>query len=389
MATPLAMRKRLLLGKLESTYATDPSPATADTLLVRNLNYSPLEGEVLDREFVRPYMGRSGIIRVSSYAKLDFEVEVAGSGTAGSPPAWGFLLKACGFSATTTAAPITGTAQAGAANTITLAADASATHDFYNGMPLSLTGGTGDGQSAVIIDYHGTTKLATVSQNWTTPPDATTTYSIGANVGYLPVSSLEGDSCTFYFYLDGVKHIMLGARGTFSLSLSARQIPVLKFSFMGLCGAEADVAFPTPDFAGWQKPKVVASGNTTNLVVQSWRQSILESLDIDLGNTLVHRLLVGDESVLITDRRVSGRIKIEATKVAAKNWWSAIKNGTDGLFCVQQGTAAGGRVIVTAPNLYLDKPAYEDQDGFAMMSAECAFFTESAGGNDEIKITVC
>jgi hypothetical protein len=389
MAAPLAMRKRLLLAKIETTYGEDIEPATADTLLVRNLTVSPLEGEVLDREFVRPYLGRSGIIRVSSYAKVDFEVELAGSGTAGTAPSWAFLLRACGFSVTVLAAAVTGTAQAGGANTITLEAGASATDDFYNGMPISVTGGTGSGQSAVIVDYNGTTKVATVSSAWTTEPDATSGYSIAANVGYRPVSSLEGDSATFYAYIDGLRHIILGARGTVSFGLSARQIPVAKFSFTGLCGINADIAFPTPDFSGWQKPKAVASGNTVNLNVQGFTSAVMESLDIDIGNTVTHRLLVGSESVLITDRKVSGRIKIEATKVATKNWWTAIKNGTDGVFCVQQGTSAGGRIIITAPNLYLDKPSYEEQDGIAMMTAECAFFTESAGGNDEIKITTC
>lgn len=72
----------------------------------------------------------------------------------------------------------TGTAQAGAASTITLAAGASASDDFYNNQIIELTGGTGSGQFNKITDYVGASKLATVENAWTTTPDATTTYSI-------------------------------------------------------------------------------------------------------------------------------------------------------------------------------------------------------------------
>jgi len=70
-----------------------------------------------------------------------------------------------------------GTAQAGGATTITLAAAASSTDDAYNGYTIETTGGTGSGQTAIISDYDGTTKVATVP-TWGTNPDATTTYEI-------------------------------------------------------------------------------------------------------------------------------------------------------------------------------------------------------------------
>ena len=74
------------------------------------------------------------------------------------------------------------TAQQGTASTIRLEAGASAANDFYNNAFVTITGGTGEGQVRFISDYDGTTKDATVSTNWTTNPDATSTYSIGAAV---------------------------------------------------------------------------------------------------------------------------------------------------------------------------------------------------------------
>lgn len=71
----------------------------------------------------------------------------------------------------------TGTAQAGAAGTITLASTASSDHGAYVNCTITLTGGTGSGQVRTVQAYNGTTKVASVSA-WVTPPDGTTTYSM-------------------------------------------------------------------------------------------------------------------------------------------------------------------------------------------------------------------
>lgn len=71
-----------------------------------------------------------------------------------------------------------GTAQAGAASTITLSAAASALASLFIGNTIELTGGTGSGQERTITDYNGSTKVARVDSAWTTPPDATSTYEV-------------------------------------------------------------------------------------------------------------------------------------------------------------------------------------------------------------------
>ena len=69
-----------------------------------------------------------------------------------------------------------GTAQSGAADYLQLDAGASAVDDYYNGMVLRLTGGTGSGQIRRVIDYVAATKRAYVSRDFTPVPDATTTF---------------------------------------------------------------------------------------------------------------------------------------------------------------------------------------------------------------------
>lgn len=71
-----------------------------------------------------------------------------------------------------------GTVAAGASNSITLDGTASATDDIYDENLIVITGGTGVGQTRVIVEYNGTTKVAIVNRVWQTNPSTDSTYDI-------------------------------------------------------------------------------------------------------------------------------------------------------------------------------------------------------------------
>jgi hypothetical protein len=101
---PLLSRKRLILAKTESTYGTDPTPTgSANAILVRNLEITPLQADTVTRDLIRPYLGNSDQLLAQTRVEVTFEVELAGSGTAGTAPAYGPVLKACGLSETVVA----------------------------------------------------------------------------------------------------------------------------------------------------------------------------------------------------------------------------------------------------------------------------------------------
>jgi outer membrane protein OmpA-like peptidoglycan-associated protein len=64
----------------------------------------------------------------------------------------------------------TGTAQGGAASSITLAATDSAEDDFYNGFSVRITAGPGSGEVFRISDYDGASRVATIDGTWLTDP---------------------------------------------------------------------------------------------------------------------------------------------------------------------------------------------------------------------------
>jgi hypothetical protein len=82
-----------------------------------------------------------------------------------------------------------GTAQAGTALSITLATTASAIRDHYVGATLTITGGTGSGQTTTITAYNEVTKVATVPNTAWTVPDATSTYTVTGGRVYAVIPS--------------------------------------------------------------------------------------------------------------------------------------------------------------------------------------------------------
>ena len=68
-------------------------------------------------------------------------------------------------------------------NQIQLDAGASSIDGAYDPAIVSIIENTGMGQSRLILQYNGTTKMATVDRNWKTNPDATSVFQILANPG--------------------------------------------------------------------------------------------------------------------------------------------------------------------------------------------------------------
>lgn len=100
----MIFRKRAILAKIETTYGTDAVPTgAADACLVTNLSVRPMENEMVDRSLIQAFLGHSAQLPVGTQVAVEFAVEMVGSGTAGTAPAWGKLLRACGFAETISA----------------------------------------------------------------------------------------------------------------------------------------------------------------------------------------------------------------------------------------------------------------------------------------------
>lgn len=93
-------RKTVIAAKVEVTPGTDIIPAAADCIMVRNPVITPLDMTYEERNIVRGFFGNFDAIPTMKKVKVTFEVEYAGSGAAGTAPAWDGILQASGMSST-------------------------------------------------------------------------------------------------------------------------------------------------------------------------------------------------------------------------------------------------------------------------------------------------
>jgi len=93
-------RKAALL-KTEAVYATDPVPTgAANAVLLKRGSFNPLEGEHLPRELLRTGFGSHPGTFVGRHVSFELAVDLAGSGAAGTAPAYGAMLRAAGLAET-------------------------------------------------------------------------------------------------------------------------------------------------------------------------------------------------------------------------------------------------------------------------------------------------
>jgi len=94
-------KKYLVLAKVEATQFTDATPTAAlNAILAKDLKVTPLKVQSEARNLMRPYFGNSEQIPVVEEAMVEFSVEMAGSGAAGTAPKYAPLLRMCGFAET-------------------------------------------------------------------------------------------------------------------------------------------------------------------------------------------------------------------------------------------------------------------------------------------------
>ena len=305
-------RKRTVLVKIESTYGTDSSPAGTDACQVRNLEISPVESEVLSRDLVRTYLGSSPQLVANTRVQVTFEVEYAGSGTAGTAPRYGSLLKACGFSET-------------------LVTSTSAT--------------------------------------------------------YAPVSA-SFSSVTIYYSTDGVRHKVTGCRGTFSLNLTANQIPVINFTMTGQYVAPTDTADPTPTFTNQATPKIFNDTNTTSFTLFSETDLPLQSCQLDVGNEIAYSELVNsNKEIMLVNRASSGSLVIEMPTLASHDFFADAVASTTGNLSIVHGATAGNIItLASAANaVSLGNPTYSEDNGVVMLNLPYTLVPSTAG-NDEFTL---
>ena len=182
-------------------------------------------------------------------------------------------------------------------------------------------------------------------------------------VNYAPVDRGE-KTLTFGLNIDGQLHTLTGARGSFSLEINANQIPELRFAFLGKYQPPTSRASIAANYSKFKLPQVASSANTLRFELLGVPGMGLSALSYEHGNTTIHRELIGrDSEVIITDRRPTCSVTIDAPAVSAMNLVELATSGATGRFVVEHGAGAGNICRLRAPTSMLSAPSYSESDG--------------------------
>jgi len=93
---PRLIKNTLVTAKVQTTPGMDAVPTgAANAVLMSEGSITPLDAQAIDRSLIRGYFGGSEQLVGPASVKLTYAVELAGSGVAGTAPAWGQLLQGC------------------------------------------------------------------------------------------------------------------------------------------------------------------------------------------------------------------------------------------------------------------------------------------------------
>ncbi|WP_315742838.1 MULTISPECIES: phage tail tube protein [unclassified Bradyrhizobium] len=308
---PIYWRKQVLLAKIEATYGTDPALTGAlNAILAKNVSIQPMDGSDVSRDLVTPNFGNQPSFTAEEHVTITFDTELAGSGTAGTAPAWGPLLRACGC-------------------------------------------------AEVIV--------------------ATT------SVTYTPITD-NIESAYFKFWMGGTLHAIKGARGSAKLTANAQGIPIISWTFMGLWVAPSEVSAAVPTLTAFKKPVIVNKTNTPTFTVNSV-PLVMRNFTFDMANQVEPRMLVGSESVLITDHREQIDFTCEAVPVSTLDPYALAKAATTVPVSLVHGTVAGNIATLSVLTAQFKRPTgYQQNQGIAEWPLSMTALPNA--GNDQFSLAL-
>ncbi len=345
------MRFAAVAAKIETTPGTDAiatTPANTDWIAADcEMEFDPV---TVENPELTGSLDKAPAIVGGMRPRIRLRVPLRGSGSPGTPPEWGKLLRCCTYqeTITATAVGVPTAALSGTANTLTLAVHFVGTAQAYRGMPLQLTG---DRVLTTGITDYTAARVATLGETMATAGGVSTLTQVPINVLYGPTSDESiYKTATIYFYADGLRWRFTGALGSWSLELSTGGIGFLVFDLRAQFLDKTAAAIPT----GWNTairptpPRFVGGRCQLNGSLARARR-----LMIDAGVSVIlpdnPEAAEGYDPAIPSERDSRGSIDPLMSTTTSVAIFNAFRLGTPMPLMAVVGSAAGNRFIVMAP----------------------------------------
>jgi len=321
---PRYTRNTVILAKTEVTYGVDPTPTgAANAMLTSKPQIMPMQAQFIDRDVIRGFLGGSEQLAGAMFAEISFDVELAGSGTAGTAPPYGPLLLACGLAETVSASVRVD-------YTPVSSAFSSAAFYWYD-----------DGLLHKVLGARGT--------------------------------------ATFKKTSGGIPVISFNFKGLYAApTAAANATPTLTGFQQPLAVQEANTSDLT--IGGTHNSASTATPSITGgTALPSY------GLEVALNNTVEHMPMLGGETIELTQRAITCNYKADLTAAQEVLFLAAIASGTLATLGIVHGTAAGNKSLLWLPQHQRINPRKDEQSGRRLVAVDGRGVYST--GNDDFRLT--
>ncbi len=200
--------------------------------------------------------------------------------------------------------------------------------------------------------------------------------------------ALNAKTLTMAVYEDGLRRMLTGAAGTWTINLKSGEQGRIKFEFVGKYQAEADIAMLAPTYPTVLPPRFANTGAAT------WGaySLLLSTAEIAAKNTLYLREspsetdLSGYRCAMVTHREPMATIDPEAVLVAAKGWHAAFRASTEAALTFVIG-ATNNKVTIAGPKAQVSKRGRGQREKMLTDAIEMYYNRNTSAGDNELSIT--
>lgn len=221
------------------------------------------------------------------------------------------------------------------------------------------------------------------------------TLTASTRVEYTPITQAQ-ESVGVKFNRDGVQYLCRGARATAKFNMMAYERPTIDWEVWGFDTAASEVAVGSPAYNPWVRPLVITDANSGNIKLGSTYAAGAISagttynsrgMTLDIGNTLAHMKMLGNEAIEIIDRNISGQMLVELDTATEVTWRTDINANTLTSQSFNIGPATQNVAFFNA-NVQRTKPQMVDYQGKLLMQTDLRMLPLATGGNDETRIII-
>jgi len=381
----MTLHKRLVQIAVEEESAEGTAEALVDadaTMAVYPDASYTSDIQKFKRDPARASLAKLRSVIGKQLAQLSWRCEFKGSGSVGTEPAWNDAILGCGFQKKTVSSIDIGAVSSG---------------PFYPGETVN--GGTSSATGRVVcevengdsvvhmIDVTGTWQSGETITGGTSGASATTSSTETADQGfaYVPDSS-SPPSMTVARYMNGVRHLIHGARGNLSIPLTGGEPGFLQFAYQGVYNDPTDLALLSPTYETTVPPAFLNVALRLHGVDYS-TEADFGDLGLDLGNTLTplggSGRAKGVKSFFIGGRDVTADIDPEMELVADHDFYGRASAGSVGYLCAKWGSSAGNILVIAAPTVEYGNPGDSDDGGIARLGLPLDICSESLDDIDD------